>query len=145
MRKIWIDCKENIPCDPCQHSCPVGAIRIGENITDLPQTEPEKCIGCGKCVAACPGQACFLVDDEFAPGRASVDFPFEYLPRPREGMTVIARNNEGEDVCEGIVEKVIDIKSNQQTAVVRISVPVEHAYEIRGMKRLPREGGTIHG
>lgn len=136
MRKIWIDCRQKIPCDPCQHSCPFGAITIGENITELPVTDTEKCTGCGLCVAACPGQACFLVDAEFAPGRASVDFPYEYLPRPEAGMSVIARSNQGEDLCEAVVEKVIDTKKNNQTAIVRISVPLEFAYQVRGMKPL---------
>lgn len=136
MKKIFIDCTENIPCDPCRHSCPVGAITFDGDITDNPTRHPELCIGCGKCVAACPGQACFLVDEEFAPGRATVDFPYEFLPRPAVGMAVTARNNEGEDVCDAVVEAVIDVKSNHQTAVVRISVPVEHAYHVRGMKRL---------
>ena len=102
------------------------------------QYDREKCTGCGLCVAACPGQACFLVDDDFAPGRASVGFPYEYLPRPVKGMTVTARNNQGEDLCEGIVEQVIERKANNQTAIVRISVPLEYGYQVRGMKRLPQ-------
>ncbi len=134
MRKIMIDCTENIPCNPCTHACPTGAIYIGEDITDCPVLSVEKCTGCGLCVAACPGQACFLIDEEFAPGLATVDFPYEYLPYPEEGMEVEARNNEGEMVCKGRVEKVVIRKAAQNTAVVRISVPLEKAREVRGMK-----------
>ena len=54
MRKILIDCKQNIPCDPCCHVCPTGAIVFGDSITDLPQVIEEKCIGCGKCESHCP-------------------------------------------------------------------------------------------
>ena len=33
MRKIMVDCPQNIPCNPCTHACPTGAIFIGEDIT----------------------------------------------------------------------------------------------------------------
>ncbi|HWQ58189.1 MAG TPA: 4Fe-4S dicluster domain-containing protein [Clostridia bacterium] len=140
MRKILIDCRENIPCDPCRHACPKGAIKIEGGITDLPVVRPERCTGCGICVAACPGQACFLVDEEFAPGRASVDFPYEFLPLPVEGMTVEARDNEGNAVCGAIVEKVILQRNAQHTAVVRVSMPKEYAKYVRGMKPLKIPG-----
>ena len=59
---VVIECKQNIPCNPCESACPHHAISIGNPITNLPVVDPEKCIGCGLCVAQCPGQACFLVD-----------------------------------------------------------------------------------
>ena len=138
MRRIMTDCPQNIPCNPCTHACPTGAIHIGDDITERPQLTPEKCTGCGLCVAACPGQACFLLDEEFAPGLASVDFPYEYLPMPEEGMIVEARDNEGQKVCDGRVEKVIIRKNAHNTAVVRISVPVEKGRLVRGMRPLGR-------
>ena len=138
MRRILIDCKENIPCDPCCHACPQGAILIEGEITNQPKTIPERCTGCGICVTACPGQACFLVDEEYTPGCASVDFPYEFLPMPVAGMTVEARDNEGNRVCEAIVEQVILRKSAQNTAIIRVSVPPEYAAHVRGMKPLRR-------
>ena len=138
MRKIFIDCPEEIPCDPCQHACPAHAITIGADITRRPETHPERCTGCGICVAACPGQACFLVDEDFAPERASVDFPYEYLPLPEPGMTVEARDNMGQTVCAARVEQVALRKNAQKTAVVRVSVPREFAYCVRGMRPLGR-------
>ena len=136
MRRILIDCKEEIPCDPCCHTCPQGAIVIEGSITNLPETLPERCTGCGLCVTACPGQACFLVDETFAYGRASVDFPYEFLPMPVAGMTVEARDNEGNPVCDAIVVQVFKRKSAQNTAIVRVSVPLEYATCVRGMKPL---------
>ena len=135
MRRIFIDCSQNIPCDPCEHSCRFGAITIGKNITDLPKVHPELCTGCGKCVAACPGQACFLIDEEFSSAAATIDFPYEYLPLPYTGAEVIACDNEGDEVCKGVVEKVLVIASNNQTPIVRISVPKKAVYRVRGIRR----------
>ncbi len=97
MRRILIDCKEHIPCNPCQFACPTHAIVVGEDITELPHADPEKCVGCGACVAACPGQACFLIDPDFSESEATIDFPYEYLPLPPVGLEVEARNNLGGD------------------------------------------------
>ncbi len=36
----------------CERACPFDAIHIGDK--DLPIVDPDKCTGCGLCVAACP-------------------------------------------------------------------------------------------
>ena len=48
---VVIECKQNIPCNPCESACPHHAITIGNPITNLPVVDSEKCIGCGLCVA----------------------------------------------------------------------------------------------
>ena len=57
-----LECVEDIPCNPCEVSCPTGAIVVGAPITNLPRIDGEKCTGCGLCVAVCPGLAIFLVE-----------------------------------------------------------------------------------
>ena len=39
---------------PCVNSCPVGALTVDDR-TGAVIVDEEKCVGCGKCVEACPG------------------------------------------------------------------------------------------
>jgi methenyltetrahydromethanopterin cyclohydrolase len=133
MRKVFIDCPEDIPCNPCESSCPAGAITIPGSLTAKPIADIEKCTGCAKCVAACPGQACFVIDPDYNDNEASVDFPYEYLPLPPKGLLVAAMNNLGERVCQGRVVQVLSPKDAQNTSIVRIAVPKDKAYMVRGM------------
>ena len=48
-------------CDdyPCVKSCPVDALAVSDK-TSAVLVDKEKCISCGKCVDACPGQVPFM-------------------------------------------------------------------------------------
>ena len=131
-----VDCIQQIPCNPCESACPLHAIHIGEPITNTPQVDREKCIGCGMCVAACPGLAIFLVDKSYSETEATVSFPFEYDPLPEEGAEIDALSRAGEYVCKGRVIKVMNPKKNDHTPVVTIAIPKEHADTVRTMRRL---------
>ena len=63
---LLIDCEEEIPCNPCEDICPKKVINIGKPITNIPiVSNVSKCIGCGLCVANCPGQAIFLINFKY--------------------------------------------------------------------------------
>jgi len=131
-----IECVQDIPCNPCEMACPKGAISVGNPITQLPVFDPEKCDGCGTCIPVCPGQAIFRVDATFAEKRATVSFPYEYLPMPKKGDLVEGVNREGEVICRAEVLRVQRPKKYDHTAVITVGVPKHLAMEVRSMKRL---------
>lgn len=133
-----IECVEAIPCNPCEPACPHGAIRVGQPITNVPVLDEDRCIGCGLCLAACPGLAIFLVDASRADGTAAVSLPYEYLPLPRRGETVIAVTRDGVACGTAVVERVLKPKRNDRTPILTVVVPREVANQVRGI--MPREG-----
>lgn len=138
-RVACIECVQEIPCNPCESSCKFGAIAVGSCITNLPNLDEEKCVGCGMCVASCPGLAITLLDLSYSETEGTVDFPFEYLPLPEVGDVVDAVGRDGAFVCKGTVLKITKLKAYVGTTVVRISIPAEYIHEVRSMKRLPRK------
>ena len=132
---IMIECVEDIPCNPCETVCPHGAIVVGDNITNLPRVIPEKCNGCGNCVAICPGLAIFMIDLGYKEGSAAITFAHEYLPLPDKGESVKAVDRAGNVVCDAIVEKIVKVKSFDMTNVITISVPAEYVEIVRGIER----------
>ena len=133
------ECVQAIPCNPCELACPRKAIQVGVPITNLPRLDEEKCTGCGICVARCPGLAIFVVDKTYSDKEASVSFPYEYVPLPREGDVVLAVNRAGSVVCDGTVLRISNPKRNDRTAVVTIAVPKGMADEVRGIARIRGE------
>lgn len=127
-----MECTQNIPCNPCQDACPMKCIKIGENITSLPAVDPEvQCIGCGMCVAACSGQAIFLVNEQYEKEYASITLPYEFLPLPEKGVEGKALDRSGNEVCRA---EVLDIKTSgafDHTNLLTIKVPVEMAMKAR--------------
>ena len=141
-----VECVQQIPCNPCESACPFHAIQIGQPITNTPQVDRGKCIGCGMCVAACPGLAIILVDKTYSETEATVSFPFEYDPLPEKGQEVDALSRAGEYVCKGHVVKVMNPKKNDHTPVVTLAIPKEYADTVRTMRRLrlPKPGEGFH-
>lgn len=133
--KACIECTQQIPCNPCEKACPRGAIRIGENITNCPVLDEAKCNGCGLCIARCPGQAIFGVDEDFTPDTALVRFPYEFLPMPEKGQRVRCVDRDGHYVTDGIVHQIFAPDGHDHTAVVTVEIPKAYAGAVRFMDR----------
>lgn len=130
-----IECTQNIPCNPCQDACKKGCISIGEHITSLPIViEDSHCIDCGMCVASCPGQSIFLVNEDCGDGTATVTLPYEFYPLPQVGDCGRALSRSGEPVCDAQVVRVRSVKAFDKTALVTMSVPKEFAMTARMFK-----------
>jgi len=131
-----IECTEEIPCNPCEIACKFKAIKIGKPITNIPILDESLCIGCGLCIAKCPGLAIFTIDKTYSDEEGLISFPYEYLPLPVIGSIVKAVNREGKVVSSGKVIKVLNNKSLDRTPVVTIAVPKAKLDEVRSIERL---------
>lgn len=132
-----IECTQNIPCNPCRDVCPQGCITLegDEKITALPGFDPaKKCSGCGLCVAACPGQAIFLVD-ESPEQYAIVTLPWEFLPLPRKGDQGFALGRNGKPLCRAEVAAMKTAAAFDKTCLLSIKIPPEYAGRVRFYKK----------
>lgn len=133
-KTVIIECVENIPCDPCETSCPKKAISVGANICNLPQIEYEKCSGCGLCVAICPGLAIFMLDYSISDTEADLTIPYEIFPYPEQGKEVILVDREGDDVGMGKVIKVSEFKIMNRRKIITVRIPRENASKVRHIR-----------
>lgn len=123
-----LECVQEIPCNPCVDSCPVGAISM-KDINAPPVNDYEKCIGCAKCVGVCPGLAIFVV--KVKEGKAFVTMQYEFLPIPNVGDKVQALNRKGEKVGIAVVRRVV---KQGKTMVITIEVDEELAMDVRNIR-----------
>ncbi|WP_341876196.1 FAD-dependent oxidoreductase [Defluviitalea saccharophila] len=130
-----IECTQEIPCNPCEASCPKHAITIGERISNTPKIDYEKCIGCGLCIPACPGQAISLRNYAFSEEEVALSIPYEFLPLPKTGETVTAVDRKGQEVCSAKVVRVAESPKYEGTAVVTISYPRKFFYQVASIKK----------
>lgn len=131
-----IECIEEIPCNPCETSCPRGAISVGKPITNRPSIDFEKCSGCGNCVAVCPGLAIYIKDFQYNENECLIAFPFEYLPLPAIGDAVTMVDRMGRELCPGKIVKVQNPKEYDKTAIVHAVYSRRYFEPVVSMKRL---------
>lgn len=137
-----IECIQDIPCNPCEAACPFQAISVGQPITSLPQLTGEKCVGCGACIAQCPGLAIFVVDASNPGDTGTVQMPYEYCPLPQAGEIVTGLSRSGQAVADVKVLKTALSPKADRTAVVTIEAPKSALNMIRGIRT---KGGKEHG
>lgn len=130
-----VECYQKIPCNPCQTACTVGAIRIGDDINNIPERDEDKCGGCGLCVAKCPGLSIMIVDGSKSNETVEFRIPYEFLPLPEAGEKVIGLDRAGQPICEAKVIRVTNPASFDRTPVVTLEVSREYLYDFRNFKR----------
>jgi Fe-S-cluster-containing hydrogenase component 2/bacterioferritin-associated ferredoxin len=131
-----IRCVQEIPCDPCIHVCPKDMIKMkGDPVFGVPEVEGDRCTGCTRCVAACPGLAVTLVDTRSEGPDGLVHVPFEILEEQvRVGDKVDAVDVDGAPVAPARVEKVMRRRAYDRTLVVTLKVPKDKAIEVAGFR-----------
>ncbi len=130
---VVIECIQDIPCNPCETSCKVDAIIVGEDITNLPRIDEDKCIGCLSCIHICPGQAIFVVDESIE-GKARIALPYEFLPLPEKETVVTALDRSGSELGDATIIRVRKSKKMDQTAVVTMEIPKKWSMTARAFK-----------
>jgi Fe-S-cluster-containing hydrogenase component 2 len=121
----FIECVQEIPCNPCVDACPVHAISM-KDINAPPYVDFDRCTSCMKCVGVCPGLAIFII--KVKGEKALVTMPYEFLPVPAVGDLVDAVDREGTVRSTGRVTRVVKAK---KTMLVTLEVDRDLAMDVR--------------
>lgn len=131
---IIIDCPERIACDVCEKACPRQVIRVGESSVNIPRaSNAGDCVGCGLCVAQCPGQAIFLLNDDFSESEACIMLPYELPETPVIGTRLHAVDNEGRRLGAARVVRVRRHPDFDKTELLEVAVRKDLARRTRGV------------
>jgi Fe-S-cluster-containing hydrogenase component 2 len=129
-----VECFQRIPCNPCATSCRLGAIVPFEDINDLPEIKHDVCNGCSTCVYNCPGLAIMVVDYTYSETQVSFRIPYEFLPLPDLGSTVIGLDRQGQEICQAKVIKVQNAKVMDRTPMITVAVDKSYLKLFRNIK-----------
>lgn len=129
-------CDQEIPCNPCTSVCPQDQIEtVNGEITQFPFFKDEKdCLGCGKCVAVCPGLAVTLVDYRKDSENPKVSFPYEIATEKlQKGEMVTVLDNSGELGDYEVVRARI-LPDYPNTQLITLQLPKEIAKRAIGIR-----------
>jgi sarcosine oxidase subunit alpha len=129
-------CNQQIPCNPCTTVCDQEQIEtIDDLITQLPYFKgTQDCIGCGKCVAVCPGLAVVLIDFRKDKENPFVTFPFELTEKKLEkGQEIIVVSNE-EEFGKYKIHRTRILKEFPKTQLVSVKLPSAIAKKATAIK-----------
>lgn len=129
-----IRCVQEIPCNPCSAACPEGLITMEPSIMDLPVYEGG-CLGCGNCVARCPGLAITLVHEDYDPEKktALLTVPFEFVSEDVPlGRKVPTTDFDGNVIGEGTVIAVREREDQDRRRLLMVEVPWGQRLEVAG-------------
>ena len=126
-----IHCLQEIPCNPCNTICPMNSINMeGDPIMGLPVFNG-KCIGCGKCVAICPGLAITLVDFRRDKNFPTVTLPYEVSNHKISvGDDIFCVDITGKEIGKFAVTQVVDVETNNRTQLIKLKTPKNIAKKI---------------
>ncbi|MDZ7860174.1 MAG: FAD-dependent oxidoreductase [Candidatus Krumholzibacteriota bacterium] len=130
-----IRCVEEIPCDPCVHSCPVHSISLrGDSIMGLPVFDGN-CIGCMKCVSSCPALAITLIRPSEKRGKSHVVIPFELEEELlAEGKKVMSVGMKGAPLGKAEIVKFRRSPDDKRRLLVTLEVPDKTALDVAGIR-----------
>ncbi len=129
-------CNQEIPCNPCTTVCPNEQIEtIDDLITQLPYFKDEQeCIGCGKCVAVCPGLAVVLKDYRKDKNNPFITFPLELTANKLEKDHKIIVVNNDQELGEFKVHRTRILKEFPKTQLITVKLPSEIAKQAVAIK-----------
>ena len=132
-----IRCVQEIPCNPCIEVCPIHQIDMeGGNILRQPEFHGS-CVGCGACVAVCPGLAIVLVDETVDPSgnTATLTVPWEISDRRiKPGEEVVTVGFEAELIGKGTVKAIKKSPSSHNRQLVLLEVPFDDRRMVAGFR-----------
>lgn len=131
---VIVECFQEIPCNPCETSCPRQAIIVGPDINALPKLDHGKCNGCTICVSRCPGLAILVIDANYSPDESAITMPYEFLPLPQKGQIVEGLDREGRKCCRATVIRVVNTKAQDKTPLVTLAIPKGKEKDVRFFK-----------
>lgn len=134
-----IHCRQEIPCDPCAHICPLNLIKLQrQDILSLPEFCPvdsKNCIGCERCVAICPGLAITLVDARKDPSFPTVSIPYEFLREDLQvGDLVQVTDEDGKVLGRFPIMSFHTLRKYSRTTIIRVQVPSDIAKSAVGVQ-----------